>query len=69
MRYIRLISLLMVVLGFVLVVAGFVLRLDPLWALAGLLMLWAGIVKVVVAALWRKLGTSDAVQVANDSYR
>ena len=69
MRYVRVISLIMVILGFILLVGGTILRLDPLWTLAGLLMLWAGVVKVVVAALWRKLGTPDAVRAPEDSYR
>ncbi len=57
MRHIRWISVLMTVAGFVLTAAGLALSLDPMWILVGLLLLWAGIVKVIVVALWRNLGT------------
>ncbi len=57
MRHIRWISVLMTVAGAVLAAAGLALPLDPMWTLVGLLLLWAGIVKVIVVALWRNLGT------------
>ena len=59
-RHIRWISVLMAVAGLVLVAASLALSLEPLWVLVGLLLFWAGIVKVIVVALWRNLGGSDA---------
>lgn len=50
----------MTVAGIVLVAAAMALSLEPMWALVGLLLLWAGIVKVIVVALWRNLGTSES---------
>jgi hypothetical protein len=36
--------------------------LDPLWLLSGLLLAWAGIVKIVVTLIWTRvaqMGTDD----------
>ncbi len=56
MRHLRLVSVLMTVVGLALVVAAVVGWLTPTLLLVGLFMLWAGVVKVVVIALWRHLG-------------
>ncbi len=60
MRHIRWISVLMTVAGLALAAASLALSLEPMWALVGLLLFWAGIVKVIVVALWRNLGTPEA---------
>lgn len=60
MRHIRWISVLMTVAGLVLVASSLALSLEPMWTLIGLLLFWAGIVKVVVVALWRNLGAPEA---------
>jgi hypothetical protein len=59
-RHIRWISVLMTVVGGALVAASLALPLEPMWALVGLLLFWAGIVKVIVVALWRNLGAAEA---------
>ena len=56
MRHVRLVSLLMTVIGLALVVAAAAGWLSPTLLLVGLLLLWAGIVKIVVVGLWRHLG-------------
>jgi len=55
-RHIRLVSVLMTVVGLALVVASVAGWLSPTLLLVGLFLLWAGLVKVVVVALWRHLG-------------
>jgi len=55
-RHIRLVSVLMTVVGLAVVVAAVVGWSSPTLLLVGLFMVWAGVVKVVVVALWRHLG-------------
>ena len=56
MRHLHLVSLLMTVVGLALVVFAVAGWLNPTLLVVGLFLLWAGIVKVVVVALWRHLG-------------
>ena len=56
MRHIRLISLVMTLAGLALVAAAVAGLANPTLLLVGLFLLWAGVVKVVVIALWRHLG-------------
>jgi membrane protein implicated in regulation of membrane protease activity len=56
-HHLRNLSIAMVALGVLAVVAAAVGSLSPTWTLAGLLLALAGIVKVVVVALWR--GVAD----------
>lgn len=55
MRHLHHVSLLLLVAGVLLVIAGGVLSLPPLWTLSGLLLAIAGGVKVVVVYLWRNV--------------
>jgi hypothetical protein len=55
-RHLHLVSLLMTVVGLALVVFAVAGWLNPTLLVVGLFLLWAGIVKVVVVALWRHLG-------------
>lgn len=55
MRHLHHVSLLLLVAGVLLVIAGVVLSLPPLWTLSGLLLAIAGGVKVVVVYLWRNV--------------
>ena len=55
MRHLRSVSLLITLAGILLVIATPLLPLDMTWLLVGLLLAWAGIVKLVVVALWRNL--------------
>ena len=57
MRHLSSVSILLVVAGLVVLAAAQLLGLSPTWALTGLLLAWAGIVKVVVVVLWR--GVAD----------
>jgi len=52
-RYLHHASLLLLVAGVVLTVAGVALSLPPLWTLIGLMLAIAGGVKVLVVYLWR----------------
>jgi len=67
-RYLKLATAAIVIAGFVLVAAGAALRLDPVVPLAGVMLLWAGAVKVIVLRIWRHLGTDAAVRAPEDSY-
>jgi hypothetical protein len=55
-RSIRLLSAILTAAGLALLLIGVAFGLDPVWSLAGLLLLVAGVVKVIVVALWRNLG-------------
>jgi hypothetical protein len=55
-RHLHLVSLLMTVVVLALVVVAVAGWLNPTLLVVGLFLLWAGIVKVVVVALWRHLG-------------
>ena len=57
MRHLKLTSVLILAVGLVVTVAGATINDDPVWILTGLLLVWAGIVKVVVISLWRGLST------------
>ena len=50
----------MTVLGLALVAFATVFALPAVWTLVGLLLAWAGIVKVVVVFLWRGIFAADA---------
>jgi len=68
MRWVRILTVALVAAGVALAAAG-VATGRPELALAGLLMLWAGAIKVVVAVLWRRLGTDEAMRAPDGSYR
>lgn len=59
MRHVRYASFAITLAGGLLLLAALLFRLAPVWALVGLLLLWAGLVKIVVVALWRRLGDGD----------
>jgi hypothetical protein len=52
MRFLRWISIAMTVAGFALAVVALSAGLDPVYALGGIMLAWAGVVKVVVVYLW-----------------
>ncbi|MFM9106382.1 MAG: hypothetical protein ACKOWF_06745 [Chloroflexota bacterium] len=68
MRWVRILTAAFVVAGAALAATGLVLG-RPELTLAGVLMLWAGAVKIVVAAIWRHLGTDRAMRAPDGSYR
>ena len=56
MRHLRSLSALLVLSGLLLLGGSIALGLSPTWTLTGLLLAWAGAVKVVVVHLWRGIG-------------
>ena len=60
MRHLRTVSIAMTVVGLALVICGVAFDLPTTWTLVGLLLAWAGIVKVVVVVLWRGIAPSSA---------
>jgi len=50
----------MVIGGVALLAAALLFDLGATWALGGLLLAWAGVVKVVVVALWRGVASVHA---------
>lgn len=52
MRYLKAISILMTALGVAAIVVTILLDLNPTIALAGMLLVVAGVVKIVIVGLW-----------------
>jgi len=65
-RHVRFVSVLMTVVGLALVAASVTGWLSPTLLLVGLFLLWAGVVKVVVVALWRHLGHGPVPTTASE---
>ena len=61
MRHLRSLSVVFVLAGLVLLGASLMLDLNPTWTLAGLLVAWAGAVKVIVVYLWRGIAVTGGV--------
>lgn len=62
MRYLRMASWAITILGLLLVVATELFKLEEVWLLAGIMLTWAGLVKIIVVLIWDRvahLGTSD----------
>jgi hypothetical protein len=59
MGRLNLVSYALVVVGVVGILAGEAAELGPAWTLAGLLLVVAGVVKVVVVMLWRTVAGFD----------
>ncbi len=53
MHHLRLVSIAMVLGGLLAVAASGLFALGPAWMLTGLLLAFAGAVKLIVVALWR----------------
>lgn len=66
MRHLRSVSVLLVLAGLVLVAAAQNFPVGATWVLTGLLLAWAGIVKVVVVHLWRGLTAGPGTATADD---
>jgi hypothetical protein len=54
--------MLLVVAGLLLMIGGPLLSLSPTWTLTGLLLAWAGVVKVIVVRLWRGIAGSGGAE-------
>lgn len=64
MKYVRISSWAMTILGLACIAATAVLSLDLMWLLVGILMAFAGIVKLTVLLIWTRvthLGTERHV--------
>jgi len=57
-RHLRSVSVAMTAAGVILLLAAVLLDLGATWTLVGLLLAWAGVVKVIVVRLWRNLDGS-----------
>ncbi len=68
MRHLRSVSLAISLSGLVLLVVSVIFHLSPTWTLVGLLLAWAGIVKVIVVHLWHSVAAPDPTRglVADD---
>ncbi len=60
MHHLRLVSIAMIIGGLLAIVAAVVFTLGPAWTLTGLLLAFAGAVKVIVVALWRGVASVSA---------
>ncbi len=56
-HHLKLTSTLILAVGLVVAVVGAAINDSPVWTLTGLLLIWAGIVKIIVIYLWRGLAT------------
>ena len=59
MRHIRFVSTLMLLVGLAVAVAGIALDLSPVVTLIGLMLVIAGIVKIVTVRIWNGFFDSD----------
>ena len=55
MKHLQLVSYAMTALGVLLAIAAGLLGLGAMWLLTGILLAWAGIVKIAVVLIWTKL--------------
>ena len=65
LRYLRAISILMTVLGITAIAAAVLLDLNPTVALAGMLLIVAGVVKIVIVGLWHGIAGFGAPLTAD----
>jgi hypothetical protein len=67
MRHLRIVSFLITAVGIIAVVVASILDAGAMWILAGLLLAWAGIVKIVVVHLWERVaGLGGPAPAAGD---
>lgn len=55
MRYLRWASYSITLAGILLAIVASMASLGDVWVLAGILLAWAGIVKIIVVAIWEHL--------------
>jgi hypothetical protein len=61
-RYLRSISYLMAATGLAMIVLGMLLDLREMWIVAGMLLVVAGIVKIVIVHIWVNVAGFGSVQ-------
>lgn len=59
MRHLSIASRALTAIGILLVLAALILDLDPWVVMAGVLLAWAGIVKIVVVLIWTRVAGMD----------
>lgn len=67
MQFLKYTSYLISAVGLIVAAAGWILDLDQIFILIGVLLAWAGIVKIAVVAIWTKvamIGTEDHRPIA-----
>jgi hypothetical protein len=64
MHNLKRISWAMTAIGVAVIVLSLSIDLDPMWLLSGVLLAWAGIVKIVVTLIWTRVA-----QVGTDEHR
>lgn len=67
MHFLKHTSYLLTALGLFTAGTGWILDFDPVYLLIGVLLAWAGIVKIAVVAIWTKvamMGTTDHHPIA-----
>ena len=60
MRYLRMASIGVTVLGALAVLAAVILDLGPAVIITGILLAWAGIIKIIVVYLWTHIAGLDS---------
>jgi hypothetical protein len=65
-RYLRSISILMVVAGFAIVVLSEALGFTAMWTIAGMLLLVAGLVKVAMVYIWQNIAGFGSPSIPRD---
>ena len=55
MKHLNIASWAITALGLLAIIASAVLDLNAMWLLAGILLTWAGIVKIIVVLIWTRL--------------
>jgi len=66
-QFLKYTSYVLTVAGLVVAGAGWILELSPVFILIGVLLAWAGVVKIAVVAIWTKvakLGTEHHQPIA-----
>lgn len=66
MRYLRLTSYAMTMLGVALVALSLTLSLSSMWTVAGMLLVVAGIVKIAMIVLWTGVATVDSPPISRE---
>lgn len=62
MHHLQRISWVVTIVGAVMIAVALLASLDPLWLLSGLLLAWAGGVKIIITLVWTRvahMGTDE----------
>lgn len=65
-RHLHRLSLAITAAGILLAIIAGVLGLSATWMLTGVLLAWAGIIKVIVVAIWRHAGIGEPASPTPD---